>query len=311
MNGADLLLLFLSALSVFLFLFLGSIFFLFLERFVLARIQHRDGPGRAGRIDFFQVWKDFLKTRVKKENLAAPLPKRFALVLFAWKLLPFIFLLILVGELLPPSLEAAELPALLLLPIIAVALEALAMHGALDANERFEWRKRIVLSLMGASALFLSVFAVALRVGQLSLHSVSEFQSFFPYLSLASSPGLFLCALAAFCSIFLFANESPIQHQTELSLNRSMQYQIFLVRKMWIFCLVVFWVFVFLGGGEGLLAKIFLSLKVAVVLFFLILLQASFPRMRSADAGEFTVRWLLRLCLFGFLLEAAWVGIWQ
>jgi NADH:ubiquinone oxidoreductase subunit H len=297
-----------STVGVLLFLFVGTFAFLFLERFVQARVQHRDGPGRHGSVDFTQVWKDYLKNRVKREG-ELPLDFRFRLALFVWKILPAVFLLILLAGLLPPAIEQAELPFLLLLPFLAASLEAVFLHATTNSLERIEWRKRMMPRVMGASVLALAFLTTVLSVGQPSLSVISEAQTAFPFHSMLSSPGLFLCGIAALGSIFLFSNENPIQNEAELSLGRSRHYPVFFVRRMWEFCLLSFWVFVFLGGAHSIAAKVLFPVKLAAALFLFSLLQASFPRLRSADAGELALRWLFRICLLGFLLEAVWVGL--
>jgi NADH:ubiquinone oxidoreductase subunit H len=298
-----------SSLLVLVALFAGTFGLLFCERFVHARTQHRDGPGRAGRIDYFQVWTDFRKVRSKGWDAQAPLSGRFRLALVAWMLLPVAFLLVLLSPLLPESLADAELPVLLLLPLIAAGIEAVFMHATADTKERYEWRKHLMLRIMGASMLYLSVVAVGLRVGHSDLESISSLQARFPFHAILSSPGLFLCGVGAFAAIFLFAAESPVESQGELSLRRSLQYLLFFVNKMWVFCLLCFWVFIFFGGFS-LGAKILFPFKAAAALFVFTLIQVSFPRARSSDAVELTARWLLRLCLIGFLLEVVWVGVW-
>lgn len=291
-------------------LFGGTFFLLFFERFVSARTQHRDGPGRGGKTYYFQVWTDFRKVRRKGSDPQRVMPRRFRFALAAWLLLPAAFLLVLFSPLMPEQHSGAEIPLLLLLPLIATGIEALFMHATHDNRERYEWRKHIMLRVMGAAVLYLAVLAVGMRVGNSNLAAISLLQSSFPYHSLVSSPGLFLCGIGAFAAIFLFAAESPIESRQELSLHRSMQYLLFFVNKMWIFCLLCFWVYVFFGGAGTLLAKIAFPIKALLALFFFTLLQVSFPRTRSADATELTARWLLRICLLGFLLEAIWVGVW-
>ncbi len=299
-----------STLFVLVSLFAGTFGLLFCERFVQARTQHRDGPGRGGRVDYLQVWTDFRKVRSKGWDPQSPLSARFRLALAAWALLPAIFLLVLLSPLLPESLADAELPVLLLLPLVAAGIEALFMHATSDTKERYEWRKHLLLRIMGASMLYLAVVAVGLRVGNSTLLSISELQSRFPFHAILASPGLFLCGVGAFAAIFLFAAESPVESRNEPSLRRSLQYLLFFVNKMWIFCLLCFWVFVFFGGFGPVLTKIVFPVKAAAALFAFTLIQVSFPRARSSDAVELTGRWLLRLCLVGFLLEVVWVGVW-
>ncbi|HEY8280188.1 MAG TPA: NADH-quinone oxidoreductase subunit H [Bdellovibrionota bacterium] len=291
-------------------LFAGTFALLFCERFVHARTQHRDGPGRGGRTDYYQVWTDFRKVRGKGRDPRSALSGRFRFALAAWALLPPLFLLVLFSPIIPDRLSGAELPFLLLLPILGSSLEALFMHATGDTRERHEWRRHLTLRAMGATMLYLAAVAVGLRVGDSGLASISGFQSSFPFHAILASPGLFFCGVGAFAATFLFAAESPIEGREELSLHRSLQYLLLFVNKMWIFCLICFWVFVFFGGGATVLAKLVFPFKVAGAVFLFILMQVSFPRIRSADATEITARWLLRLCLMGFVLEAIWVGVW-
>ena len=310
MSALELLLTTVASAFVLLVLFCGTFFLLFFERFVYARTQHRDGPGRGGRTDYYQVWTDFRKVRAKGSDALGVMPRRFRAALAAWLVLPALFLLVLLSPVLPESQGSAELPLLLLLPLVAAGIEALFMHATHDNRERYEWRKRLTLRLMGAAVLYLAVLAVGLRVGASNLGSISGFQAHFPYHALVASPGLFLCGIVAFAAVFLFAAEGPIESREELGLHRSMQYLVFFVNKMWVFCLLCFWVYVFFGGTGTILAKIAFPLKALAALFVFTLIQVSFPRARSADATELTARWLLRLCLLGFLLEAVWVGVW-
>ncbi|RZA04917.1 MAG: hypothetical protein EOP11_14005 [Proteobacteria bacterium] len=308
MNALSVLLSTLLGLLVLLFLFVGTFFLLFLERFVHARIEHREGPGRGGKVDAFQVWKDYRKT-LAKEKGALSLSMRLRAATYAWRLLPAAFLLILLASILPSALSEAEIPALLALTLLAAVLEAAFLHISNEERERFQWRKQLILRLLGASVLAFGFLSVSLRTGSLSLAAISDAQNAFPYLAIVSSPGLLLCGMAAFGAIYLYSGEGPIHEEGELSLGRSGQYFVFFVRKMWVFCLVCFWVFVFFGGASSLVAKLLFPVKVGGALFVFTLLQGSFPRVRAADAGELSARWMFRMCVLGLFLEAIWVGV--
>lgn len=310
MSPLHLIFLAVSAFIVLVVLFVGTFGLLFCERFVQARTQHREGPGRGGQVDYFQVWTDFRKVRSKGWDSHSALSGRFRLALAAWMLLPVLFLLVLLSPLLPESVADAELPVLLVLPLIAAGIEALFMHATADTKERYEWRKHLMLRIMGGSILYLAVVAVGLRVGHSNLASISGLQSHFPFHAILSSPGLLFCGVGAFAAIFLFAAESPVESRNEMSLRRSLQYLLFFVNKMWIFCLLCFWVFIFFGGFGPVLTKLVFPIKAAAAVFAFTLIQVSFPRTRSSDAVEITARWLMRLCLIGFLLEVVWVGVW-
>ena len=251
MTALHLLYLVASSLVVLALLFFGTFGLLFCERFVQARTQHRDGPGRGGKIDYLQVWTDFLKVRRKSGHAQQIISGRFRAIFAIWIFLPMLFLLVLLAPIIPEQVASAELPIMLVLPLIAAGIEALFIHATSDARERYDWRKHLMLRVMGATVLYLSVAAVGLRVGHSNLEAISDLQSRFPFHSILSSPGLLLCGLGAFSAIFIFAAESPVEGRLEMSLNRSMQYVLFFVNKMWIFCLLCFWVFLFLEIGRA------------------------------------------------------------
>ena len=92
MNPLHLVFLATTSVIVLAMLFAGTFGLLFCERFVHARTQHRDGPGRGGRVDCFQVWTDFRKVRSKGWDAHSALSGRFRFALFAWMLLPLLFL---------------------------------------------------------------------------------------------------------------------------------------------------------------------------------------------------------------------------
>jgi NADH:ubiquinone oxidoreductase subunit H len=308
MNWLDILSIILSSFFVLLFLCAGVFAFLSLERIFLARTAHRDGPGLHGKTDFFQVWKDFRKSK-SKDNAQLPLSLRYRAAVFLWKLLPALFLLALLGEFFPDSMESSKLTLILFLPILSTAFEAIFLHASKHQREKNDWKKRIQLRLMGGTLLALSFLTATLQFGSPSVAEISSAQQAFPFLLLFFSPGLFICCAASLGSIFLFLVEDPIQNESELSLGRSIHYSIFFVRRMWIFSLLSLWVVVFWGGFDGILLKFLLPIKLFFFLLMFILLQASFPKMRNSDAGELAIRWLLPLCLMGFLTEALWVGL--
>ncbi len=310
MTHLDTLITLLSCFFVLFFLYGGTFFFLALERVFLAQVEHRDGPGRQGAADYFQVWKDFKKSRSKAlEKKDSTIYRNLAV--FTWKLLPALFLTLLLTDAFSKSLDPYKLMLVLFFPILSVGIEAIFLHSSKHRRETNDWKKRIQLRLLGASLLALSFFTASLQLGSPSISEISKAQSSFPFHLLLFSPGLFLCCLASLGAIFLFLVEDPIQNESDLSLQRSLHYTIFFVRRMWIFCLLSLWVLVFWGGMDGVVAKILFPLKVLFFLFIFILLQVSFPKVRNSDAGELAIRWLLPLCLLSFVAEAVWVGFSQ
>lgn len=304
MNADELLLEVFSISIVVLFAISGTFFCIFLERFLAARIQHRDGPGIGGRIDYFQVWKDFRKIRAKGHSAPAKLKPFYCI----WMVLPIAFLVLLLGRNLPDGYEEAGLWILCSLVLLSISIEAMLIHFSSSGRERLEWRAPILLKILGISALCLSGAALAMHVGGANLAQVSAFQAKFPFHSMFASPGLFVLGLIAFASIYPVVGDGPILANDEKSLKGELQYGIFFNKRMWAFSLLCFWIYFFLGGFDGIIAKILFPLKAMVFSIGYVLLKVSVPYVRSSDAGALALRWLLTFGFLGFAVEVIWVG---
>lgn len=287
------------------FAFSGTFFCIFLERFLGARIQHRDGPGVGGKIDYLQVWKDFQKIRTKGNS---PASVKIRLLFFGWMALPVIFLVLLLSRSLPSGFSEAGLWLLCSFLLVSVSVEAILLRFSTSGKERLDWRGPILLKVLGVSALVLSSIALAMRAGSADLAALSSFQGEFPYYAIFFSPGLFILSLISFVSIYIVVGDSPIYGNDEKGLGGTLQYGIFFNKRMWSFSLICFWTFLFIGGFDGVLAKMFFPLKGALFLLGYVLLKISVPYVRSSDAGALTLRWLLTFGFVGFALEVLWVG---
>lgn len=297
--------------AIVLFIFAGTFFLLFLERFVYSRVQHRDGPGRHGEVDYYQVLKDFLKI-IKKDHSNDPfISKRFHLVLAFWKILPFLFGIVLLGRITPHVFGVADLLILFFICSLSVAGEAILIYATQSERERYEMQRSLNLKILGIGVLFISSVALTLRISESNLKAISHSQDMLPFHAILSSPGLFIVGITAFLSTYLIASVEPVQGDESVSLAGSWQYSFFFTKRMWIFCLLAYWVFAFCGGFEGIVAKIVFPLKLALAIFFFIFLQTTMPKMRMSDAGETTVKWLIPLCLLGLSLEILWVGFFS
>lgn len=292
----------------FLFLFLGTFFQLFLERFVLARSQHRDGPGRKGESDYFQVVWDFLKVR-KKIGPKVALPFRFRIIFQLWRILPFAFIWILISGQVPEIFREAEIPLLVLLIIISAVTEATLINATEDQSEKYDLKQILLLRIIGASNFIFCILTVVLKTGSFDLLEVSASQAQFPFFTMLSSPSQFFVALSAFFSIFLITASGPVRQEEDISLRGSLHYTFFFVRRLWIFCLISFWAFLFLGGMFGIITKLLFPVKIASALIVFFLLQISFPQSRVADTEAVAIRWLLPVSLLAFIGEMIWIGV--
>lgn len=298
----------LNALAILLFLLLGTFFFMFLDRFVRARVQHRDGPSFEGKVNYFQVWQDYKKIRAKvaPDVRISTASKRLFLI---WMNLPALFLLVLFGGGLSKNFDSASLAVLLLLPLISIGLEGGFLNATGDPAEKDQWRRGISLRIIGVSLFSLGFLAVLLRTGTPSLEKISHLQGTFPYVLLASGPGLFISALSSFGAIFVFARSGALEAESNISLGGGLHFPIFFTNKMWVISLLSFWVFVFAGGFSGVIEVALFPLKIMLACFFLLLIQLSVPSIKSVDLGERAIHWVLRMALLGFAIEAVWLGV--
>lgn len=288
-----------------LFAFAGTFLCIFLERMLSARIQHRDGPGIGGQIDYFQVWKDFQK--VRRRSGSRPASGRKPLLLL-WSALPLVFLFVLLGGILPAAFRDAGLWILIFILLLSISLEALLLHASGSDRERLDWRSPLLLKVLGVSALTVASTALTMRVGDSDLRSLSSFQAYLPFHAMLASPGLFFLSLVAFVSIYLIIGNAPIGTSEEKSLSGGSHYLIFYVSRMWSFSLIVFWVYLFCGGVGGIIPKMLLPVKSALFVFIYVLFQISVPHVRTSDASALALRWILTFGFVGFALEVLWMG---
>lgn len=294
-----------TVLFIVLFTIGGTFLCVFFERMLSARLQHRDGPGIGGKVDLLQVWKDFRKVRSKER---APSTAGRKTMISFWASLPILFLVVLFGGILPGSFRDAGILALVFLLLLSVAMEAMLLHFTGSDRERLDWRGPLLLKVLGISSIAFCSAAVAMRAGSSDLPSLSSFQLKFPFHSMFMSPGLLFLGLACFASIYVVTGDTPIGDRAEKGLSGSLQYLIFYVRRMWSFCLIVFWVDLFFGGAAGFLPKVLFPVKAVFFLFLYVLLQVSVPVIRSSDAGALSLRWLMTFGFIGFALEVIWMG---
>ena len=303
-----LLTLLLNIVAILLFLLVGTFFFMFLDRFVRARVQHRDGPSLDGKINYLQVWKDYRKIR-EKMAVEVKISKASKRLFLIWISLPALFLLVLLGNGLPKAFDSASFAVLLLLPLVSIGLESGFLNATGDSAEKDQWRRGISLRIIGVSLFSLGFLAVLLRVGAPSLEKISQLQKLFPYVLLASGPGLFVSAFSALGAIFVFARSGALEGESNISLGGGLHFPIFFTNKMWVISLLSFWVYVFAGGFSGPVEVFLFPFKIILASFCLLLIQLSVPSIKSVDLGERAIHWVLRMALLGFALEAIWLGV--
>jgi NADH-quinone oxidoreductase subunit H len=299
------------------------------ERKVLARVQNRPGPNRAGPMGIFQPMADGVKMLTKEDivpraadqllHFLAPVALlAFSILTFA--VIPF-------GR----NLVPVELDAAVLYFFAAGAATELAIFMAGWASRN----KYSLLAAMRALAqlisyelpLLLSIVPVVLAAGSLSTSGIVASQGhwhwqFIPHWHVLTPPGF-----AGFV-IFLIAalaesNRSPFDlpeaeseliagHLTEYS---GFKYALFFMAEYFGMCaLGAMGVTLFLGGWhapmpslEFIPSYVWFTVKLLALLMLFIWIRATFPRLRIDQLTRLAWKFLVPLALLNIAGAAFWV----
>ncbi|MBL0061356.1 MAG: NADH-quinone oxidoreductase subunit NuoH [bacterium] len=297
--------------AVITFVTLNALFLVWLERKVSAVIQNRMGPTEVGPFGLLQTFADALKL-LGKEMIT---PKSVD---------QYVFLLAPIIAFLPAPLLIAAIPiaegvgvsdlnvgALYLLAISNIALLGILMAG---------WSSNNKYSLLGALRavaqnisyeipMLLAVLAVVLMAGSLKLSEIVKAQETIPYILLQPVAFLiyFICSIAE-------SNRTPFdlpEAESELVAGYHTEFTgmrfalFFLAEYTQVFVLAAIVTLFFLGGWNGPLLHpiVWFMLKTYLVVFVVMWLRWTYPRLRSDQLMNFNWRVLLPLAIVNLLVS--------
>ncbi len=286
----------------------------YIERKIIARLQHRVGPNRAGPFGLLQPLADVLKLLTKEESFPPFVNKVLFILapaiitvtgLLGFAIIPF-------GN--HPWLVIADLNLGLLL---FLALSSLGVYsivlGGWSSNSKYA-----VLGGLRASAqmisyelsMAMSLLGVVLMAGSFQLSQIAQAQSGIWYAFLQPIGFLvFLTAMVAESRRTPFdipeaENEIVAGFHTEYS---SMKFALFFLGEYMGIVLLSFIISIaYLGAWSGPFASgpWWLFLKVAFFVFFFIWIRATLPRLRYDHLMELGWKYLLPLSILNLLLTA-------
>ena len=300
-------------------LLLGAAWLVYIERRLLARLQIRLGPNRAGPFGLLQPLADVLKMMTKEDLVpdgvdrlvflfAPAVTAGAALMIFA--VVPFGRDLTLFGRTVPMLVSDLNIGVLYVLALSSMGVYGL-VFGAWASNSKYSR----LGGIRGAAQMIsyelplgLSLVPVVMAAGSFSLVDIVNAQAKYPFLILQPlSFIIFLVSSVAEVKRIPFDtpeadNELVAGYHTEYSGLRFGLY--FVGEYVTMIVLGALSAAFFLGGWRGpwLPPLVWFSIKVLAVVFFLIWCRATLPRLRYDQLMDLGWKVMTPLALFNIIL---------
>lgn len=315
-----------KAVVILLFCVAGFAYLTFYERRALARMQIRIGPNRAGPSGWFQPMADGIKLIFKEEVIPgqaykvvfvlAPMITVFpALVILA--VIPWGPAINLFGRTIPLYLTDISVGVLYLVAIASISVYGIVLAGW-SSNNKYAMMGGLRSSAQMISyelALGLALIGPILIAGTMSLVGIVEAQN--PIWFIVYQP---IAAIVFFIASVAEVNRAPFdmpEAEQELSAGYHAEYSgmkfalFFMAEYVKMIAVSAIGATLFLGGFRGpfidqvpILGPFYLFFKIMVLLFLLIWLRATLPRLRYDRLMAFGWKILLPVALANVFLTA-------
>ncbi len=316
---------------VFVCLLLAVAYMTWLERKVISDIQVRIGPNRVGPFGLLQPIADGIKLLFKEDVVPSQVDRAIYLLAPALSLAPaFIsFAVIPFGDtttlfgLLPEPGVPMVITDINVGVLYIFGIASLGVYGIVLAG----WASNNKYALLGALrssaqmisyelSLGLSIVAVVMLAGSLSLVKIVEAQARLPFvIPQILGFGIF------FCCVLAETNRAPFdlpEAETELVAGFHVEYgsmrfaMFFMAEYAHMITAAALATTLFLGGWRGpfLPPLVWFLLKVFALLYVFIWVRATLPRFRYDQLMAFGWKRLLPLALANLVLAAAWATLW-
>jgi NADH-quinone oxidoreductase subunit H len=315
-----------KAVVILLFCVTGFAYLTFYERRALARMQIRIGPNRAGPSGWLQPVADGIKLIFKEEVIPAraykvlfilaPMITVFpALVILA--VIPWGTAITIFGRTIPLYLTDISVGVLYLVAIASISVYGIVLAGW-SSNNKYAMMGGIRSTAQMISyelALGLALIGPIMIAGTMSLMGIVEAQD--PVWFIVYQP---IGAIVFFIASVAEVNRAPFdmpEAEQELTAGYHAEYSgmkfalFFMAEYVKMIAISAIGATLFLGGFRGpfvdqlpILGPFYLFFKILVLLFLLIWLRATLPRLRYDRLMAFGWKFLLPVALVNVFLTA-------
>ena len=297
------------------------------ERKVVAWIQVRLGPNRAGPWGLLQPAADGVKLLFKEEFIPASANKPIFILAPILTVIPALIILAVVpigpdvelfGRTIRLGISDINVGVLYILSVASIAVYGIVLAGWSSAN-KYSMMGGLRSSAQMVSyeiALGLSLVGPILLAGSMSFKDIVVAQQNSTWFVVLQPIGALVFFLAALAEV----NRSPFdmpEAEQELTAGYHTEYSgmkfslFFMAEYIKMIAVSAIGVSLFLGGYLGLFVEqipwlgiVYFSLKTAFLLFLMIWIRATFPRMRYDQLMDFGWKAMLPLALANVVITA-------
>lgn len=317
---------FLKSLFIILFFTGGFAYTTLYERKVLARMQVRVGPNRAGPQGFLQPVADGIKLIFKEELIPASADKLIFVLAPVITVIPALIItavvpwgneVMLFGRKVSLSLSNVNVGILYIMAVTSISIYGITLAGW-SSNNKYATMGGLRATAQMISyelALGFAMIAPVMLAGSLSLMDIVVAQKNLPFIVL-QPVGFIIYMIASIAEI----NRSPFdmpEAEQELTAGYHTEYSgmkfalFFMAEYIKMIAVAMIGSTLFLGGFQGpfvdqlpWLGPIYLLAKVIIWLFFVIWLRATLPRIRYDRLMMFGWKVLFPLALLNIVVTA-------
>jgi NADH-quinone oxidoreductase subunit H len=294
---------------LFVFVILGVMAYIYIERRVLGRFQIRIGPNRTGPFGIIQPVADTIKILIKEDIIPHNADGLLHLLAPAIAFIPVLMIFAVI-----PLQDGAALVDLNIGILYIVAISSISVVGILMAG----WASNNKYGLLGAMRviaevvsyeipLALAIIGVVLLTGNLSMSSIVGSQNI-PFI-LLQPLGFIIYFVAALAEI----NRTPfdlLDAESEIVAGFNIEYSgikfalFYLTEYSEALAISAIIATIYLGGWRGPLLPpiLWLLIKMVAVFILIIWIRSTLPRIRIDHVMAFAWKFLLPLALINLLI---------